>query len=700
MKPTTVFLAAAGLMLGVQALAWQGGAGRIQLPLYDKPVSFFEEGKQAITVGSLPKGIKSLSADACAGCHREEHAEWKDSAHARSVTEPVFAAAFEAEPRFLCRSCHSPLMEQHPRIAPLQSAGAPRGAPQVRESQPVAGGAQPSSGPQPAVQEAGNPNPHYLEGLRSEGVTCVTCHVRDGTVLSAKPTASAGVPHALSYSPMMAKADFCGGCHQFDIQNPQAHPFEKVMAQLRGLNRIVPGRAGAAALLTSLFVSDSTETTEEQMPISPEPSFISRYHQEARVQHTVDEFRLSPAAAKGENCQSCHMPAGPAGRRHNWPGRNDLAMLRQAVTVSASLDRAAYQTGETLRAVIKLKNNAAHRFPTGDSIHAGILDVWLQDGNQTLGRQVFAMSEQSGSSQISNNDLLVQRELVETRLQQVEQKLGQAIRLTALEDPWSRRDTRLLPGEEAILTYTQPVSASMAGAKNPTLRVRLLHSAIHPGFHGSSLDPRLSPLQLIHEQALPVAFGAAPPDGQQKALVASKPPAAAVDALSLSARLDRGAYGAGDKLQAVIRVKNSAAMPFPALDSKDSALLEVTFRDGETTLGGETLALSSQDLRRQDNPRDRRIRVAPQQQAPPDPSGARLEGPGRRSDSRLLAGEEAILVFRQVLSKAVTQAKKPVLQVRLLHCPGDAEGSKTPRLLREVTLPVLLSAAAGAEKKP
>jgi hypothetical protein len=116
MKPLTVSLVGAAMLAALPAMALRGSSAGIQLPVYTRPVTFFQEGVQALDLGPLPSGIKDLSASACMGCHKQEHAEWKASAHARSVTEPVFTAAFQSEPRFLCRSCHSPLLEQHPRL--------------------------------------------------------------------------------------------------------------------------------------------------------------------------------------------------------------------------------------------------------------------------------------------------------------------------------------------------------------------------------------------------------------------------------------------------------------------------------------------------------------------------------------------------------------------------------------------------------
>src|SRR3569833_960532 len=101
MKPLSVCIAFVSLGLAVDALAMRPSP-KVTLPVYQKPVTFFAEGTQGLELGPLPKGVTSLSAEACLRCHTSEHKDWQASAHARSVTEPVFQAAFLSEPRFLC----------------------------------------------------------------------------------------------------------------------------------------------------------------------------------------------------------------------------------------------------------------------------------------------------------------------------------------------------------------------------------------------------------------------------------------------------------------------------------------------------------------------------------------------------------------------------------------------------------------------
>jgi RNase P subunit RPR2 len=522
MKPVAVCVGAVAVLVCGTAAVVMNGSRKVRLPVSTAPVTFFDESRQGITLASLPRGIHSLSAEECGRCHTREHSQWQESAHARSVTEPVFTAAFHAEQRFLCRSCHSPLIEQHPtlvyrmesRPSVLLHGSEPQGDPattaefraQLATQQMRAGGAF------PAVTE---PNPHYNATLAREGVNCVTCHVRDGTVLTTKQSARTDVPHSLTYSPMLAKADFCGGCHQFAVPNPSAHPFETTPRQGSRIVTALQRRQAREQQVRQLarlhaMMRDSVSTAalqKEDPPVPPEPGIDQQYQTEARVQDTLAEFRMSPAAMKGETCQSCHMPESGGRGQHHWPGRDDLAMLRRAVTMNARLDRESYQSGDLVQAVIKLKNDAGHRFPTGDSVHAGIVDVWLKDGGRTLGRQVFVMSNQ----QSGRRGFFVQQigQSFQRQAFAIDRGGNTPVMFAGKLDAPQREDTRLLPGEEATLVYSQKVQGGLAQAKNPVLRIRVFHSGVHPAFKGSRVDPKTDTLKLIREEVLPIRIATA-----------------------------------------------------------------------------------------------------------------------------------------------------------------------------------------------
>lgn len=487
MKPVLLGTGFCTLLLVGLGAAWWQSPRPVTLDVHAGPVTFFDEARQGIDLAALPRGIAGLSAAECGRCHEAEYAEWKDSGHAHARTEPVFAAAFRSEPRFLCRGCHAPLLEQQPVLAHrmetpptvLLSGGQP--APAFEEGAGVHAFRTPEA--PPVVTE---PNPRYRRELESEGVTCVTCHVREGAVLTAKPTGSSRVPHPLHYSPEMASSEYCAGCHQFQVREPNLHPFEP--GQLVGTRTARRPRVRLAAA-----------QDPESPPVPPEPGRDDQYQLEPRVQHTLDEFRASPAAARGETCQSCHMPREGARGTHRWPGRSSTAMLKKAVRLEAELAQPAYRVGDRLQARVRLVNTAGHAFPTGDSVHAGILDVWLRDGERTVARavQVLAAPVGGGKPQLMAGMAQATVRRAGHRRAPTTTHAGEA-RLAGLKRP----DTRLRAGEEVTLSFTAPLRA--APRRELSLRVRLFHAALHPAFRGSRIDPGIDTSRLVEEVVLPV----------------------------------------------------------------------------------------------------------------------------------------------------------------------------------------------------
>lgn len=125
------------------------------------------------------------------------------------------------------------------------------------------------------------------------GVDCASCHLRDGTWHGPRDH-PAGSSHGVKANPLFASADLCRSCHQ----------------QAAG---------------------------ETDPPLM----------------NTWAEWRDSPQAARGETCQSCHMPEG----RHLFRGIHDPAMARRAMTVEAVRD------ADGVRAVLT-NSGAGHFLPT------------------------------------------------------------------------------------------------------------------------------------------------------------------------------------------------------------------------------------------------------------------------------------------------------------------------------------------------
>ena len=155
----------------------------------------------------------------------------------------------------------------------------------------------------------------------------------------------------------------------------------------------------------------------------------------------VDSFRNSPAAEKGLNCASCHMPAvkrrlsvhtyeNVTVRRHTWAGSRSVSKLKSAVNLK--IVRAEG------KATVHLTNKAGHLLP-GEALRAIILNVKISETNGTVSRheQVFisAASEKPATSRISPGET---REFVSTLndTEKIEAKLLYRLTPTTPETEW------------------------------------------------------------------------------------------------------------------------------------------------------------------------------------------------------------------------------------------------------------------------
>lgn len=113
------------------------------------------------------------SASQCGKCHIEIHDEWKESVHSRSYSNDAFRLATNNYSFQDCLGCHSPVS--------------------------IYGGGVPAT----------------RNVIRDEGVTCVSCHFKQGTLIGPiEPTATL-VPHEISVEKeFFTTSAMCGTCHQ------------------------------------------------------------------------------------------------------------------------------------------------------------------------------------------------------------------------------------------------------------------------------------------------------------------------------------------------------------------------------------------------------------------------------------------------------------------------------------------------------
>lgn len=251
--------------------------------------------------GEPPEGWteieSSLSPQACGTCHPQQLSQWNESWHHLGMGPGMMGQLVDAEDSFVhaCQRCHAPNAEQYPKLD-------------------------------------GEENPAYMAELRTEGLTCAGCHVRDwdrygppteghpqGSEIDPEQAATAeateplvdpneGLPHG----GFIARDEFqdplfCEGCHD--------------------------GRIAAGKQL-----------------------------EEKKIQETYQEWRRTEFAGDGVTCQSCHMPEGD----HSFKGIHDREFTQGAFEATAELSSLGDgMVAKPLEATLTITNTGAgHRFPT------------------------------------------------------------------------------------------------------------------------------------------------------------------------------------------------------------------------------------------------------------------------------------------------------------------------------------------------
>lgn len=227
--------------------------------------------------GPVPAGLASMSAQSCNGCHYSAHDGWKSSAHAVGHASASFVKAVREAGTPMCTVCHQALVTQQTDLVAYD------------------GDTQ-----HPRTE----PNPRFDPTLSTEGVTCATCHVRDGVVIAAEPVTKA--PHPTGYSPELTSSELCAACHQLT------------------------------------------------WPGADQP-----------IYDTYGEWSRSAYAAAEIRCQDCHMAAGADARLGS--DHRSAADPARAVTVLVDVDHVdVVRGGPPIEVAIRILNTGAgHTFPTG-----------------------------------------------------------------------------------------------------------------------------------------------------------------------------------------------------------------------------------------------------------------------------------------------------------------------------------------------
>ncbi len=268
--------------------------------------------ESAIPFQEIPEGLSDISAASCGVCHQSHYEEWKLSTHAHAWTDLQFQAelAKESSP-YLCINCHIPLENQQEFIIEGLRNG-------------------------DIYNPVKKKNPNFDEKLQLEGISCSTCHVRNGHIIGS--IGSDKAPHPVKKDPEFLNETLCISCHN------------------------------ANAVVT--------------------PELVCTFQ-------TGEEWKAGPYYPE-KNCISCHMdtitrPLMPGmdnrlSHRHWFAGSGipkrkgvEAVALQGMAFYPGTLDQ-EIKAGEEISFTLTLKNEfAGHRLPSGDPERFYLIDLIIKD---------------------------------------------------------------------------------------------------------------------------------------------------------------------------------------------------------------------------------------------------------------------------------------------------------------------------------
>lgn len=244
---------------------------------------------------SLKQSRESISTSKqCGACHSTVYQNWLGSRHRVAFSNRLYQEAHAREPLDWCVNCHAPFMKP-----------------------------------------GGNPTLKADRVQAEDGISCITCHVRQGRIMVSQAPAKAK-EHSYLVKEDMATEKFCASCHQFNF----------------------PSRASMAANAKGQGVIEYSHLV---------------------MQDTVNEYRRSGFYNK-LTCNSCHLLANTE-ESHRFAGGHDLEWLKQSLHLRArrlSRQRVAIQ----IYAV-----GIGHSFPTGDLFRS--LRLYLSSKNGQENEQII-----------------------------------------------------------------------------------------------------------------------------------------------------------------------------------------------------------------------------------------------------------------------------------------------------------------------
>ncbi len=268
----------------------------------------YDVGKDSIT---NPDNEHQLLTDSksCASCHERVYQNWLSSRHRVSYTNEIYQQSHKQEPMSWCLNCHAPFVTLN--------------------------------------SDHDNPLDRFQ---KEDGISCITCHVRNGKILTSKVPKKELLSHRYQEIPQMETSEFCANCHQFS--------FPTVKSMVKG----------------------NAEFHYSKLP----------------MQDTYEEWKRSPYYNK-KQCQSCHL--FPRSKfTHSFPGGHSLDDLSSAFVISIE------KKSENAYLVEIETKNIGHSFPTGDLFRTVRLRVYSPEKKfqkEWVFRKAFSVRQNPKSDEAS-----------------------------------------------------------------------------------------------------------------------------------------------------------------------------------------------------------------------------------------------------------------------------------------------------------
>jgi hypothetical protein len=288
-----------------------------------------ESWEKAIPHQEIPEGLVGIKAQDCGVCHQSHYEEWKLSTHAHAWTDLQFQAELRKETSpFLCINCHIPLQNQQEEIVTGLRGG-------------------------DIYKPVKEKNPKFDKAFQMEGISCATCHVRDGAIIGS--IGSNKAPHKVKKDPLFLNETLCISCHN------------------------------ATAVVT--------------------PELVCTFE-------TGDEWKASPFYGK-KNCISCHMDTltrelmpgmGKRTSHRHWFAGSGIPKRKgvesKGLSGMAFYDEVPsknYKANEPISYQLRLVNEyAGHRLPSGDPERFYLINIAIID--MVTGKEIKKIQERIGET--------------------------------------------------------------------------------------------------------------------------------------------------------------------------------------------------------------------------------------------------------------------------------------------------------------